>query len=404
MKNRQAVILLIMQSLAVYAQAQPVLDIDLGGEPSPVVFADFNQDGIQDFAVIVVTSAESILFQIWRGLPNGKYEPVGAVPEFILANTTSGVLGLARDLSSNIVAVGDIDMDGDLDLASSHQILLNQDPKNFGFVSVPLPTFQGDELLFPTAILQTDSAVKKSYLFRGRSYGKVERCELLVDEDGQLQVECAYLQGGCALEERVSELVYGNFQNKNQIDIIAGCSRVEDNLAYLWSGGKLDKEPKVLENFPMVEAIVGDLNRDGLDDVMAQWPETVPDFPSVTLALISRGEGQFEEAQNFVNHDNHNDNAYLFDLNGDGWLDYLQIGVDKPFVGIRYYNQDQGKFLSPDPSHSVRVGWDQFPAKTGIGVQVIKSPKDKIRVMVRHSAIGPEGTATGGLSFYQYRD
>jgi hypothetical protein len=142
---------------------------------------------------------------------------------------------------------------------------------------------------------------------------------------------------------------------------------------------------------------IGDVDGDGKDDLLAQRHETISDFPSHTdvwLSVLGAAGASAPSVlhQTLYNWDNHNDNAALVDVDGDGCLDLVMTGVDKGSGYELGAKASSGPasctgFIGPhDPTKQVDSGsWKPLDARGSIGVQVADLNADgKLEVLIRN--------------------
>jgi hypothetical protein len=132
----------------------------------------------------------------------------------------------------------------------------------------------------------------------------------------------------------------------------------------------------VIEGLATVDLEVGDIDRDGVDDVVAQRRETISDFPSYSEVWLGApgGTTPLVRVQTISNHDNHNEPSALADASFDGCLDLVHVGVDTSQLAVRlgtWTRDGCGEYLGPhDPSKLADVGWTTLPGLAGtIGIQ-----------------------------------
>ncbi|OFZ00601.1 MAG: hypothetical protein A2070_10135 [Bdellovibrionales bacterium GWC1_52_8] len=328
----------------------------LWGRPaSAIEAADLDGDGFTDIAAMSVSSNEPTadidLFIAWGSAKT----PWTKVTQFPMGHFLR-VYSATRDTSSRVIAIGDWDGNGLPDVLTSRGVLMNQGKRKFTMVAMATPT---SDILLPVALAKF--AGPRPSLVRGRVDGRIEICET--------PTKCQVLTATGIETYYVKDMVVADFDRDGKPDILAGLRHDDHMNSYLWLSSNRWIKPSVIANMGPVDYQVGDVNKDGLLDIVAQRTESISDFPSYTDLWLGDGRGNFAVGQTIYNHDNHNDAAYLADYNKDGCLDYLQIGVDIPSVGLRLGNC---RYLGDhDPTRPSDAGWQQVPATGGIGVQCL---------------------------------
>ena len=350
-------------------------EIAFSGSPSSVIAAFVDEDECQDLVVFVAGTenapSSAHIEILWGDFMHPYSER--------LSISLNGELGLTplgradtRDTSSNLLRVKDVNGDSRRDVMTASGVALSDGDRQFIWQSFPGNTI---ELGLPMVALGNSTSI-----FRGTQRGVVERCDL--NEgcqllDGESTSLCDPEIVGCAVED----IELADFNGDGHQDLLAGGPPVNPPFvreSRLWFGP--DYSNAVAVPIDAADFEVGDINQDGLDDVVAQMTEFDPNFPSHSLVWISQLEGDvpFVKSQEFVNFDNHTDNAELADVNGDGCLDFMMIGVDIGNIGIRPGNlSNDGGCLNFLGSHDPSAPFDTqsstvvVEGKSSIGIQQI---------------------------------
>jgi hypothetical protein len=354
--------------------------IEFVGEPSAVAVEDLNKDGCRDIVLIEGDSQWYTLVILW-GDPQGTWSERWT--HNIIENDSLRSIWWTRDTTSQVIGIGDWDGDGDLDVGTSMGVALNRGAKNLDWHQ--LPTLGAKELLRPVAFvdLEKDGTI---WLVTTTTEG-IERCT------AQPNV-CDSLPHTPPPEEKLDDMVIGDFDHDGLLDIIAGGYFNNPFVSWSWHGSDNWQEPVLVDEMHSKDYEIGDVDDDGFLDIVAQKVEWISDFPSYTDIWISKPDG-FEKVQTLYNYDNHNDSASLVDIDQDGCLDYLQIGVDIG-VGLRWGN------CTYFEEHDGTNGWIDVEAHTGIGVQCLDiTGDDQCELIIRSSTIDNGQHTQGYLYFYQ---
>lgn len=380
------------------------MTIDFGGEAGPLVVADFDGDRYLDIAALVAPQADPTRWDVvivW-GDAAGKLDWTstltlpGAWPADPSGRTSP------RDLPSSVLAQGHflfgqprrqlITAGGVVEIDAKRALLWR---------ALPL----ADKQLGAPVRLVVHAGVKT--IIRGTIDGLVERCDSLtqcVPLAGQTARSCA----GQGVVCMTSDLEVADFDGDGAPDVIAGVAPwdVGEKTTTLWLMNKNKDWP-----IPQRLAIdagdyeVGDVDGDGKADLVAQRHETISDFPSQTDIWLSTlgvagATAPFALHQTLYNWDNHNDNAALVDLDGDGCLDFAMTGVD---VGSGYKlgtkvaggNGCTG-FIGPhDPSKSLDSGgWKALDVRGSTGIQIVDVNGDgKKEALIRNAEFWQQGSS-----------
>jgi hypothetical protein len=339
--------------------------LDLGSDTSSVAVADIDDDGFLDLAALVGHHAEQTVNVV---VAFG--DETGSFAERFVHPLVGSVIHHARDSASSVVTVDDLDCDGRLDVASASGLLIASGPRAFQWRSL------GDEAAnayMPVAIV---TAVTTPEILRGTAVGLVETCSTTGECNPLPGQPAPCMSGACPIED----LVVGDFNGDHRPDALAGRSPdeigAESILLWRRSAEATWHSPSVIAGIAPVDFEVGDLDRDGMVDLVAQRRATIADFPDHTDVFLATPAAlpPVTRIQTLYNHENHNDNAALVDANGDGCLDLIQIGVDTAQIGVRlggFAGETCSGYLGAhDPSSEIDVGWQRIPGVLGtVGIQ-----------------------------------
>jgi hypothetical protein len=338
-------------------------ELDLGGDTSAIAVGDVDADGRLDLAALVrQLDTERVRLVVAFG------DAAGSYADRFEQELEGSVIRTARDSSSNVVAIGDLDGDGLRDVVTASGAALGLGARRFRWQS-----FGGEarHALQPALLLTLDSRV----VVRGGSDGWIERCTaagVCTPLPGQVP-PCGPGEG-CAVEE----LVGGDFDGDGKTDVLGGGPpwTSETERAWLWGSLMGWKTPMVIEGLSTVDLEAGDIDKDGVDDVVAQKREAISDFPSYSDVWIGTPAGStpLVLVQTIYHNDNHNEPSALADASFDGCLDLVHVGVDSSEIAVRIgtrTGEGCAEFLGAhDPGRPADVGWIARPGPPGaVGIQ-----------------------------------
>ena len=140
----------------------------------------------------------------------------------------------------------------------------------------------------------------------------------------------------------------------------------------VYLSSKPDEGLHIVDHEAAVDLEVADVNGDGIDDLTAQRREYISDFPSFTHVLLGQTSSPYlVRVQEIYNADNHTDNEELADVNKDGCVDLLHIGVDNSTVYVMHGELSSGictgKLVGDQNDQ-----WFRYPgAPSTVGVQFL---------------------------------
>lgn len=313
-----------------------------GHVPNSVAFGELNGDGKLDLVIANAGPGEAN--------PSGKTVSV-------LLNRGDGRFGVRRDyrtgLSPTSVAIGDLNGDGKMDLATA-----NEDGNS---VSVLLNAGDGS--------FQT----RRDFGTGGRPYSVAIGD---VNEDGKLDLASANAAFG---EHTISVLlnrVDGNFEPKRDYPVRYGPEWVtigdlngdgKPDLAFAGSGvsvllnsgsGSFEAEAHYPTPRGSASVAIGDLNGDGKADLATANVAT-----DTTSVLLNRGDGSFGVRRDYRAGDSPFSVA-IGDVNGDGTSDLVTANDDGRSVSV-LANTGSGSF---QPKRDYRTGpIDAGPVSVALG-------------------------------------
>jgi hypothetical protein len=354
-------------------------EIDLGGESSAASVADVDRDGYLDLAALVKHTGEDratlvVVFGDAEGVLAARFEH----------DLAGAVSRSARGSSSNVVSIGDLDGDGQLDIATAAGVALGAGGRALtwqSFGSEAAHAFQ------PAVFVELDTTA----LVRGSVDGWVERCSA--------SGACQPLPGqtppcapgeGCAIED----VVVGDFDGDTRSDVLAGGVAWLGAEERVWLWVSLDdwQLPLAIDQLSPVDLEAGDIDQDGVDDVVAQTRSVggAPAFTELWLGAPG-GTSPLFHVQTIQNQQGHNDAAALADASFDTCLDLAEVAADSQAIAVRlgsFLGEGCTEQIGPhDPSAAADTGWLGTPGAPGaIGVQLEDANGDGVPEWILRAA------------------
>jgi hypothetical protein len=318
---------------------QPQMKNGVGKSPVGVAVGDFNHDGNLDIATAnegsFTSNANSTSFPGFLAVSLGKGN--GTFP-----NTTTYVLPnvIANQVqqfpSSDSIAVGDLNNDGNLDV-----VMTVDDEEGHGYVNVFLG--QGDGTFKELAPFAINSASPDSIALADiNGDGKLDLVTsgnrrlsiLLGNGDGTFQEVIDPVVGtGVAGFEGVSNVAVGEFDKDSRPDIavtgrfftsVNGTFQSGSVVSVLSGTNKGTFQPSqtiVLTGHAIIAMALADLNRDGkLDVVTANFTTNFPN-PGTVSVFLGNGDGTLQAPLNFSSGAVIPEGVAVGDFNHDGFPD-----------------------------------------------------------------------------------
>ncbi|HTC49877.1 MAG TPA: FG-GAP-like repeat-containing protein [Candidatus Aquilonibacter sp.] len=267
-----------------------------GGSLSNIVFADFNGDGIMDFAAVDSTTGQNVVF---LSQSSGPYL---ATP---LTNPDANY-----DICNN--SVGDLNGKPDLVTVNCNTLLASS---IFGPGNITVYVNNGDGT-FATGVYY--SVGTESVTNTNADVFPLAVVVADVNGDGKMDIVSSNVNGGDVT------ILLGN-----------GDGTVNTPTAGYSTGG-----------FPRTSALVADFNGDGFADII------VPDENFSFAFLQGYGDGTFQAAQDFFSPVSDNNWAYATtiasgDFNGDGYPDLVVGNTRDLKIGVTVYLANPDGSLRP---------------------------------------------------------
>ncbi len=299
--------------------------IDLG-EASPFASADFDCDGYLDLGYYIAPGSlegspgrgtATLLVQF--GSADG-WSSRDLISKPLAHRGTTG----PRDVSSDVVLAIDTTGDGALDLVSADGIWSVARDRTATWLSFGDTTERDLQAVawFPAS----------NEVARGTTRGAIELCNA---STGVCRSLSGHPNASCPVECDIStmDIGAGDFDGDGARDLLVGMNAFAELpqwRSHVYWGPSLTTGTTVA-HLSGVDWELGDMDRDGDVDIVAQIPEYISDFPSDTQVWRATRDrsAPFEVLQTIHNMDNHNDVMSLADFNGDGCLDIVHVGVDE---------------------------------------------------------------------------
>jgi len=347
---------------------EPAINTPVGTQPLVITAGDFNGDGKLDVVVVDnPPTATGPVILLFLGNGDGTFQ--------------SPVTVASGGPASYVLAVGDFNGDGKLDLTTESSVYLGngdgtfQSPKSFSGSLIGVGDFNGDGKLDIAAAMDCPSGgtcvsillgngdgtflAGQNLVFAGTGAdgvvadvngdGKLDLVTADTDDsfggvrvflgngDGTLQAPQFYHVGngfGEAYDVKV-----GDFNGDGKPDLVVANNGTSNVSVFLGNGdGTFQSEVDFPAGFQPLRVITGDFNGDGRSDV------AVLDRDSVAI-LLDQGNGTLQTATDYPAGKNAQSVA-VGDFNGDGKPDLAIGNFFDGTISIRLGNAD-GTFRSP---------------------------------------------------------
>ena len=331
-----------------FSFARPVL-YSAGFGAQSVAVADLNGDGHPDMIVVDARCYQCVQSQVsvLLGKGDGTFQPA--------INYSAGYQGQS-------VAVGDLNADGHLDvvIANTCQSMPNPVCPDGGAVTVllgngdgtfrPPVTYSSGGFNAVSAIIGKVAGGNKADILVANQCQYASNCDgsadgtvgvLLGKGDGTFRPAVMYDAGGVYPRS----IAFFDTNQDGRPDIVVvnefqcpGCNN--SGFAVLLGNPNGTFQPQAiyaLSGFGGSLA-VGDVNGDGRPDlVVALCNEYSCQFSTNAIVLLGNGDGTFQDAGLYYSTGGSGEQFLtLADLNGDGWLDLVAVGVCRPGTDCRY--------------------------------------------------------------------
>ena len=291
----------------------PAITPSAGPTPIPAVLraGDINRDGKLDLVAVVGTNVA-----VFLGNGNGSFQQV--------VNSGAGMTGSS-------LAVADFNGDGKPDIvvggtsAAGIAVLLGNGDGTFG-ASVVVSALSSSGAVFAGDI---NGDGKQDILFVGLSGVDV----LLGNGDGTFQKQAVISPvGGTSFslgdfngdgKPDVAGIGIGNPSNGNSVDIVSVALGRGDG-SFL-SSPQISINCQCRDAFADVDILIGDLNGDGISDLV--YMQTFPQFGTVLATLMGQGGGAYSAPVTFPGPGGTIANLAGGDFNNDGKLDFAVSGA-----------------------------------------------------------------------------
>lgn len=356
---------------------------DVGSAPGDVAVGDMNGDGIQDLVVAnsgmrgFPAAVDDSTVSVLLGVGNGEFE----------AHVTFEV-----GHSPTSIALGDIDSDGKLDIASVGGGTSSISIGNGDGTLQPASAMEFDEPLRDVALVDVNDDAALDLLF-SRADGHLS--VLLGTGRGTFGAPQAYEYEVSGPGGRVGtdELATGDIDGDSRVDVIVAGGGVLRGVG----GGRFEVVPS--SNPGAYRVALGDVDNDGKLDLVTSTSGAYP-----VKVLLGAGDGTFGELGQFLVGRNPGSVA-LGDLNRDGNVDMMTANEDgtlSVLIGL-----GDGIFSEP-PAYPVTQGAHvaalaDFNKDGRADVAVAYDSAVGVLLGTADGAFGPERTFSGGSDIASIR-
>ncbi len=328
-----------------------IKEINIGPYSSgQIKSAELNGDNIPDIAYLTthkITGEIAINIRFGANNANNSFLNIYKKSIGFINPHYQGPVGFnLRNQSSEILVLKDYNNDQRVDLLTSYGVLKNT-ANGFEFF-----TFQThNDHAFPLPVAFYD---KK--LYRAQRNGTISICDTSLFCSTIASSNHNYLDSSNYI---INDMNVEDFNNDGLAEIIYGYNGLPYQSFFLDS---IELMRKRMLNASNADYESHDINNDGYVDLFAQVTEYISDFPSYTDIYLGSDTGLYF-SQRLTNCDNHNETAFLSDIDLNQKIDYLTTGVD---VGTHILNY----YLDSSDSECILIDTNDFWSGISIGYNV----------------------------------